>query len=59
MEEIQRVGRHWQRVAALVCKHTEWTYNTHGDNGWTCGDCDRPLRVLSDIQIEEMTKQKR
>lgn len=54
-DEIQRVGAYWQRVKALVCEHPEMVFDGVGEDP-RCGDCGRPLRILSDIQIEEMRK---
>lgn len=49
-DEIVRVGEYWARVKALACKHKEITFDVQGAR---CADCERPLQILSDIQLEE------
>lgn len=54
-DEIQRVAAHWRRVKALGCTHPTLTFGTHL-NAPECRECGRPIRALSDIQIEEMKR---
>jgi hypothetical protein len=51
-EEIQRVARYWQWVGDMACQHETITY-AYGEPP-ACSDCGRPLRVLSDVQIEDL-----
>lgn len=56
-EELSRVAEYWRRVKAMTCEHP--TFTTGMGDGLTCGgDCGRPLRVLSDVQIEEIKRPK-
>lgn len=54
MEELERVAAYWRKVAALVCGHPSITFG--GGVEPTCGQCDRPVRMMSDIQIENLRK---
>lgn len=53
-DELRRVAEHWRRVEALVCTHETLMFDS-SCSGPTCADCQRPLRILSDIQIEQLT----
>ncbi len=48
---VVRVGLHHQWEQDMQCRHSSYTI-TH--DAITCGDCDRPLQVLSDIQVREL-----
>lgn len=50
-DEIQRVADYWQKVEALACRH-EAIIHTH--DSVECSSCGRPVRVLSDVQIEDL-----
>jgi DNA-directed RNA polymerase subunit RPC12/RpoP len=56
-EEIMRVGRYWARVKARACSHSSGiTFDV--DNEMRCPDCDQRLFVMSEMQIEELRKEK-
>lgn len=50
-DEIHRVADYWQKVEALACRH-EAIIHTH--DSVECSSCGRPVRVLSDVQIEDL-----
>lgn len=54
-DEIRRVAEYWRRVGDLTCAHEELTFE-RDTAGPVCAKCRRPIRLLSDIQIEEMKR---
>jgi len=54
MEEIDRVARYWQRVKEIACQHPELVFED--GTTMTCGHCRRPIRMMSDTQIEEIRR---
>lgn len=52
IEEIQKVAAYWQHVEDMACEHPEVTFTY--DEPISCGQCRRPIRMLSDVQIEEL-----
>lgn len=53
-EELERVAAYWRKVAALVCEHPSITFGARRRMEPTCEKCDRPVRMMSDIQIENL-----
>ena len=54
-DEIRRVADHWERVKAMSCQHPEIEF--HGQHEPPkCSACGRPIRMLSDYQIEELRR---
>ena len=43
------------RAKVLACKHPEVVFES-GQGGLRCAECERPLRFLSDTQIEEQAR---
>jgi hypothetical protein len=54
-DEFQRVAAYWTKVERLVCDHPEITFGVESTP--SCSKCGRPVRMLSDIQIEELRQQ--
>lgn len=52
-EEIRRVAEYWQRVEVLNCTHPGWVFGS-GADGPVCSKCRQPVRILTDIQLEQM-----
>lgn len=50
-ELLQRVAMHQQWQQAMACRHIEirMTY----DEPLTCAECNRPLQIMSDVQIQD------
>lgn len=58
-DEIQRVAAYWQWVEDMACEHPEYTLsNEPGYGVMTCSRCQRPLIVMSDVQLEARTAMK-
>ncbi len=55
-DEISRVAAYWQRVKDMACDHPTLTFDASHPDTRSCGDCRRPLRTLSDIQLAERDK---
>lgn len=53
-EELARVAAYWVKVRALTCQHPEITFGRGVEP--TCTKCDRPVRMMSDVQIENLRK---
>lgn len=47
-EVLSHVAFHHHRLEALACTHNSITVNSEGIR---CGECDRPMKFLSDYQI--------
>jgi hypothetical protein len=54
-EEIQRVAQYWERVRLLTCLHDEdMLFDGSEPNVVRCSKCLQPLRMFSEIQIENI-----
>jgi hypothetical protein len=51
---IQRVAVHQRWQKAMLCTHPSVVIS--GSDPLMCGECDRPLRFLSDLQIEDIKR---
>lgn len=52
-EELARVSAYWEWVKAIGCEHTTLTFSIDQP---VCSDCKRPVKILSDLQLEEMRR---
>lgn len=48
---LRRVAIHQQWQKAMTCTHPTITMDS---DGISCGECDRPMRFLSDVQIADL-----
>lgn len=56
-DELRRVAEYWQWTRDLACEHPEVTFSSGGSPP-TCSECGRPLRWMSDVQIDAYREQK-
>lgn len=51
---LSRFAAHWNRVNLLVCDHADELQMS--PDGITCAKCDQPLKMMSEIQLEEVRR---